>query len=781
MLKAVARVALIPIALGAAPVSAFECTPSCTLEDSENPCQELFLTLRVNDTYNMPVDAEPYIVENDKYWVPARVFDKIGLQPPQQQDTACSTKYYQLDGHPKSELAINKRSLSGNINIPAQYFSRTQYTKRDFTTYKPDPSDPGIVMQYDFTFAHDIDRLRSGGFVSFEAFWGEGYGSTSFSVFDIFDQPDVIRQQSWWRWDYQDGSTFLIGDTSIGRSRIFRGSALYGGLSYSSTNISRAGLIGYPSLTFEGVAEVQSTVELFIDDISRSLVTVPPGPFEIDHQTYITGDGKVTILVTDALGRQRVVESEFYTDTELLRPGLSDFSASIGWQRKDFGIKDFSYGELFFSSDGALGLTDYLTGFAELEATKEHVAAGGSLVWLAAPRLKLKGALASSYHDVRGSGYLGRVQVTTGWKDGTNIGGRLEHYSRDFFRLGQSVNGSSPKLLAAASVGFSPYQSSYITAGYAESRSYEDDRSRSVTANWTTPIDDATFTLQYNRNLEVDKAWSVNMTLSWDWGITDHNASFGYSPNGRRYGYNYSFSPDDEDYAVAWGNGWTDEPNSFASNLSFSSSNETNAMGLSIGFREGSSELPIRGDFNGSIGVIKGRVLDAGNISRGVVLVHVPGFPGVRVYHGGLAGRTDENGYLAIPVLTAFKPVTIKLEAADLPVGATIDSLTKSVTPGFRSGFYMLFEPRFEKHATGVVTFNGKHIRSGTSLINNSTGAEYLVGLDGEVYFENLEDTVKVTATLDNKRKCDIVLVYPTKSTDPLPDLGVLKCKLVAK
>ena len=73
---------------------------------------------------------------------------------------------------------------------------------------------------------------------------------------------------------------------------------------------------------------------------------------------------KVRILVAD--------------DHPMLREGLVEDSAEIGWIRNNFGLRSFDYGRFVAVAQRRRGFSDYLTGEARLELLHDQQTAGAS-------------------------------------------------------------------------------------------------------------------------------------------------------------------------------------------------------------------------------------------------------------------------------------------------------------------------------------------------------------------------------------------------------------------
>ena len=55
----------------------------------------------------------------------------------------------------------------------------------------------------------------------------------------------------------------------------------------------------------------------------------------------VTGEGTVQVVVRDATGKEVVTSADYFAAQELLKPGLSDYSAEVGFARTNFGAAGF--------------------------------------------------------------------------------------------------------------------------------------------------------------------------------------------------------------------------------------------------------------------------------------------------------------------------------------------------------------------------------------------------------------------------------------------------------
>jgi outer membrane usher protein len=194
-----------------------------------------------------------------------------------------------------------------------------------------------------------------------------------------------------------------------------------GGAQVASDFAMRPDLITFPTPAVRVETAVPSTVDVFVNNISRLSRRVEPGPFEVDGLPFVTGGGDVTVVVRDALGRETVQFLPFYASSSRLLPGLSSYSIEAGEVREDYGFKSNDYGEATGSATLRHGFTDWLTGEAHVEGSGK-VATGGVGTAIQVGSIGVLSALA-------GSGANSGI--------GTQVALGFEHHSPHF-----SVGGS---------------------------------------------------------------------------------------------------------------------------------------------------------------------------------------------------------------------------------------------------------------------------------------------------------------------------------------------------
>lgn len=109
--------------------------------------------------------------------------------------------------------------------------------------------------------------------------------------------------------------------------------------------------------------ETASRVEVMVNGVVQQTLRLGPGRYDLRDFPFLDGYNDVQLVVEDDTGRREVSALSFFSDVELLEPGVSIFSASLGVQQEGGGFfDDPEYGDdLVFTGFYQRGVTDALT------------------------------------------------------------------------------------------------------------------------------------------------------------------------------------------------------------------------------------------------------------------------------------------------------------------------------------------------------------------------------------------------------------------------------------
>src|SRR5471030_749556 len=318
----------------------------------------------------------PVVYRNNAYWVEAGVLAKNHVRlNGQQQGLVNIASLPQV----KAQYVAATQQLI--LQVPDDWLPKQNVSGDNLMGYTPAQSSTGLLFNYDAYYSDPHDGQRS------LATWMEQRLFSSVGIltntgtwrYNMDTPPGVvegtakdgyIRYDTFWRYsDEKNLISYQVGDF-VSNSLTWSNSARMGGLRISRNFGVRPDLVTYPLLQYSGTAAVPTTVDLFLNGYKASSNNLNSGPFTLTNVPYINGAGEATVVTTDALGRQVSTSVPFYVSNTLLREGLSDFDASLGAVRQNYGITSGDYSDAAFSGIYRYGINNYLTLSSHGEATQ---------------------------------------------------------------------------------------------------------------------------------------------------------------------------------------------------------------------------------------------------------------------------------------------------------------------------------------------------------------------------------------------------------------------------
>ncbi|MEQ1439344.1 fimbria/pilus outer membrane usher protein [Fontimonas sp. SYSU GA230001] len=427
-----------------------------------HPAQPLPLLLRVlTRPDDAGTDALLLRLPDGSLYAPRAVFAALDLPPPGPPLHYAGDDYHGLERIPGLRYAIDPCRQTLSLDRAGVGATTTRrLTPR--THANAPPPEPGAWLQTQALY------LRSTADGSFSALIDGGlFGNGGLARNSLLqDDRRTVRLDSTWQHDDPQGLTRLSLGDGITRGGSFGRSLRFGGVQWGREFSLRPDLVTFPLPQIGDASALPSAVDVYVNDSLRARDSVPAGPFALTEVPVMSGAGEIQLVITDLLGRSRVVSYEFYAAPDLLRPGLSDYTVEAGFQRRGYGIDSFDYGSGFGAATGRYGLNDNLTveGHAEAGA---GLWVGGIGYALLLPRVGvLGGGIARGGGDSRG----GQMQVSfdrqaPGW----SYGAQYRVTSAGFVRLGEQRPPSLRRSLVRSSWHL-PYGAS-LSLGWLADRS----------------------------------------------------------------------------------------------------------------------------------------------------------------------------------------------------------------------------------------------------------------------------------------------------------------------
>lgn len=481
-------------------------------------------------------------------------------------------------------------------------------------------------------------------------------------------------------------------------------------------------LITYPTAMLGGEAATASTVELYVDGALRARERVDAGPFVFDNAPLVTGLGEAELVVTDIAGRQQTITRPFFVSTELLRPGLSDWSVSAGAERRDFGRSD-RYGLPFASLRYRRGITNALTAEAGMDSSDEGSVyqAGATFADVTFGQLRL----------ARAEGVHGGATEASWFRQAGDLSFGLQADLRDAGYRNVGLSASTLRSSYAATFGASlgRYGSASFVAAQVDERDEPQARTYALAYSPEFPIGSLTARLMYSEREESDLAFGFSFSLATNSNVS---TSFSYDVDGSGSSYRASSqrAPD-----FTGGFGWRARTSlGRQQRLEFAGTSRGALGDTVMQVARTDSSIGARVQHSGSVGVIDNYRFAARPIEGAFALVDA-GAPRIGVARDRLTiGATGRNGRVIATGLRPYDANIISIAADDLPIDRAPSMTEIRVAPSEGAGVVVLFEDASEQLVETRAMFStGQAPPRGTILVRDRDGARFPIGTAGRL------------------------------------------------
>ena len=585
-----------------------------------------------------------------------------------------------------------------------------------------------------------------------------------------------VRLETTFNRDFPDENMSLrLGDSTT-RTGSWGRSVYFGGVQLARNFTLQPGFLTQPIPTLAGQASAPSTVELYVNDSLRQTSQVPSGPFTIDNFPLVTGSGQARIVVRDVLGRETVLVQDFFTHSNLLRQGLSDWSVEAGAVRNNLGIESADYGERFGSGLLRYGLNDGLTLESRAEASGRTQ--GGGLGLTAALPAQVLGqiALAGSKDDTNGWGtqwLVGAEHVSL--RHGFTV--RSEGATSDYRRIGQTDPAPPYRRQSMASYTYSTTEYGYLGLAYARIDTYTASIPiTSYSANYTLQLggrNSLTFTATHVTGPTSANAVGVNLVMPLDNRTTVAGSTT--TRSGQTDGYVSASRTLTQESGGAWRAlaGRRAGENYGEGGLYYQGSHGM----VTADAHASDSQKTARLGAVGGLVVADGGVYASRKVQDSFAVVDVPGYADVGVgFQSAVIARTDSQGKALVPGLLPYRQNSIRLDPNELPISAELDTIEMVAVPPARSGVKVEFPVRSGRGALiTIVLEDGQPAPAGAQIELSGDTKEFYVARRGEAFVTGLQ--TKNTLRLKwNGQSCSVEVELPKETGEEIARVGPVVC-----
>ncbi len=541
-----------------------------------------------------------------------------------------------------------------------------------------------------------------------------------------------------------------IGDT-ISATPTWGRPIRMGGIQIKRDFSLRSDIITEPLLSFGGIANAPTTVDVFIENNRVYSGSTGVGPYVFEDIPIITGSGDAVIYVQDINGQTVRKEVSFFQSSNLLKKGVLDYSLELGKARVLYGRPDSDYGDrLLYSGSMRYGLTDRITTEAHFEGADNLKLFGLGVAFVVANRAELSfSASASRYKNLSGQLFYGsfrtyfgnnKIEASTLRADSdfadlalvaaedyhTSIGSILPNneypVSRDI------ISASFPLRKRRASLGIS-----YLRSKRGSAR----DEIASVSYTQGMQWNNGTLSLSASRDFE-DNTSRIGLFMSIPIG-KKRSSQFG-----TEVGHNGKVT---QSIYVAQALGDAIGDTGFDAQIKYQQDRLDIRGAVKKRTRVGRAEIEVQrfgdsalvnGRFAGSL-IWSGGTVVAGNQVRDAFAVVKAGVPGASIYLDNReAARANRFGNAVVSGLSSYRPNRVALNVEELPLNVVPEATAAEVAPARNSGVVVDFgTTQTARNAlVSLVDARGTPLEMGA--IVHLGNDQFIVGYDGEAYIEGL-------------------------------------------
>jgi outer membrane usher protein len=689
--------------------------------------------------------------------------------------------YWPLTRVPGFSLRLQPASQAAEITFAPEAFFATRLSNT-LTLPTPSPVLPSAFLNYDVNVQSNratggATRNDVGALVEAGVSGGWGVVTSSHVGRDLTHSSASgsgwLRLETTYTRQMPDKALTLRAGDAATRSGLWGTTVYFGGIQIGTDYSLQPGFLTQPVPVFGGVSSAPSTVQLYVNDVLRKVTDVPAGPFAIDNLGALTGAGEARIVVRDVLGRETVIVQRYFTNAQLLAPGLADWSVEAGFLRENIGFASNDYGSAFASGTWRRGLTNDWTAELRGETTPAGTTVGLGAIAALPFDIAGRAAVSTSRYDTAGTGSRISVGLERQWS-AASVYAQAQWSARGYREIGRPT--ISPQYEWVANSSFEMSRGMRVGLGISTVQPYDMEATRTATASVLVPL---------------PKKASLILSASHAWGRT----------SGTFIGASFTMPLDASMSMQAAATARKGSVDTYVSVNQSSTGEQDFGWRVLAGQREGQghaeggafyggrygrlyadisatpTQSALRAGASGGLVMADGHFFATKRVDQSFAIVEMPGFEGIGVGLGGnMLTRTDTSGVALIPNLSPHQANHVRLDAQDVPITAELESLEQQVVPSWRSGVKVDFKVRAGRAALlRIVLDDGEPAPAGAIVRLQGDKEEFFVARRGEAYVTGIEPASVFTLTW-GAQSCRLQVSLPAAANDEIPRVGPVRC-----
>lgn len=750
---------------------------------------ELYLEVTLNGA---KADLAPFYYHDEQLWATVATLQELGFLLPSDSDSKA-----QLSLNSLTDVKVNYNAHQQTVSIIAPLSllnldTTTRSTRND--KRPPATASPGMLLNYSLYGTQTQNKSKSlSAYTELRAFNASGViSSTALTTANTTNlnkhwNASNVRLDTNWSRSFPDKLiTVRAGDILTDALSWTRPTRL-GGVQVGSN----FGLHPYMSTTplpsFIGSATLPSAVELYINGLKHYSGKVPAGPFELDTAPSFSGAGTAQLVVTDVLGQSTTLNFSLYDSHRLLQSGLSDWSVELGALRKNYGIRSFDYGhDIAASGTWRYGVNNRFTAETHAEITQgvSNFGMGGTFLLGDAGGILFASLAGSKSQGDRGLQY----STNYSWNNRRfHLGLNATGTHGDYRDIGTQYSYAPMRRSEQISTSYSTAALGSFGIGYYQIAQEKLPTTRFATAYWRQSFGKR-FILNAALNQDINNAanssLSIGASLSFDRNISA-NSNVQHTNTQNTWVTDISQAA-----SSAGGIGWRAQTRSSINNTHTADSRSTDGLAelkyrgrygqLQAGIATNNDSYSTYGSGTGALVMMGGGVFAARQINDGFAVVSTDGMAHVPVLlQNNAIGTTNNRGLLLISPLNAYQDNKIAIDPMNLPADLRIDKVSVAATPTDRAGVLVNFGITPARSASLILMDHNQQplaLGSKVWLSTKKSLPAAIVGFDGEVYLETLDEHNTLEVQLPAGESCQVSFDYH-KQGDGIPLIGPLVCQ----